>query len=578
MWSPDDLDFTSNVEATFLLSAWHELFYGFTPDSNQPRLHNIPSLIQELADIGAWWHEDSRLKHHVDYVRLELNEAIKDETDILAHLPAYRSRIEQLTECNCARAIMASSRLLIDHRDQYVLTFKEVARSVVAELANRKSDALTNIRRLATFAFQHGKEDDDVWFPLNKDHSRQASDIFEDLIVLSEGGQREYQCTFGVIGSTSEVQSVVHRHEHFTNVGRDTLPKEYLDTLPIGSNVLVVQTTVNEKSVRNAVSVARQKLDVFTGLVSLYKNPPSLYVHPNALVEVNGQRSVFIQFEQAFRRLHPQTKARQYVHEAVDLLDNHKVERRVSAAIELLSLASSSADTRIRLINLWSSIETLAGAHESETTLDRVYALLVPLVIARHVSRATRYLAIQLQLFGDSIKNHDYGVGFPKPHPKDTFVQLPHLLSTLAAPENSDSICQLLCFAKHPLLRFRLYRCWDTYHAPKNLKKMLLKSKQRLMWHIARIYRARNRLVHHGEESPFIVPLLDNLQNYLAMTVQRLIHELKEHPEWDVRTVVQYWNARESHILRQLERTPAILCISDFLETTTPTLLWPPTS
>ena len=197
-------------------------------------------------------------------------------------------------------------------------------------------------------------------------------------------------------------------------------------------------------------------------------------------------------------------------------------------------LASSSSDSRARLVNFWSSIETLAGGHEGSTTLERVSSLVVPLVVSRHVGRTTRYLAIETQQLGSLLGRSGYGAGFPRSSGR--FVDPLEMLKTLAAAKNSQPICDLLKFAEHPLLRHRIYRSWEIIHDPKKLLATLVLSKKRLEWHIARIYRARNLLVHQGVESPFLVPLLDNLQNYISMAVQRLICMVKP-PALPVRTV-----------------------------------------
>ena len=132
----------------------------------------------------------------------------------------------------------------------------------------------------------------------------------------------------------------------------------------------------------------------------------------------------------------------------------------------------------------------------------------------------------------------------------------------------------LLKFAEHPLMRHRIHRTWKSYHDPKALKARLEASKQRLEWQIARIYRARNLLVHQGEEVLHIVPLLDNLQNYLSMLVQRMIHELKKHPGWTVRNLIEFWNGRMNHALRCLNECPSALTTRDFLERGKTVQLW----
>jgi hypothetical protein len=335
---------------------------------------------------------------------------------------------------------------------------------------------------------------------------------------------------------------------------------------------MFVERDVDAASIRNAVTTSRKQLSIATGLVSLYKNTQSLHVHPTALVRGDGVNVLFSQSEQAFRRLHPRSRAALDIREGLLLLKEHAVDERLLGAIELLSLASSNSDSRVRLINLWSAIETLSGGHEAKTTLDRVSALLVPLIISRHVGRTTRYLAIETQQLGSLLAEFGYGVGFSRSN--ERFVSPQDMLKTLASPRDSQPIRDLLKFAQHPLLRYRIFRVWRTFHDPRELRSRLMKSKERLEWHLARIYRARNLLVHQGEESPFLVPLLDNLQNYLSMAVQRLIHELKKHPAWDVRHAIEYWNGKMMHLFGSLEQCPGVLTVDDFIDDSSTENIW----
>lgn len=573
MWSPDEPDFSKHVASTFLISSWHELFYAFTPDSHQPRLHNVPSLIDELADISERWQKEPRLQSHVEKILKELEQALDEEDEVLSELPEYRSRAQSLVNEGSSVGVLTGCQILVEHRDQYERTCIEAATEAIDALPKKKKAAHKCIRRLATFAFQHGKEDNDVWDPLTKDPSREPGEIFREVVGLSTAGSKEYQCTLAVVGSLSEIHSAI-RMAGLSPVAQSRLPEEYLTEIAEPSEQLMsVRFDVEATSIRNAVAASRKELGIATGLVSLYQNSPSLHVHPMALIHADGSDVVFSQSEQAFRRLHPRSRATQDIREALHLLKKHKVDERLLGAIELLSLASSSSDSRARLINFWSSIETLAGGHEGSTTLERVSSLVVPLVISRHVGRTTRYLAIETQQLGSLLGRSDYGAGFPRSSEK--FVAPPEMLKTLAAPENSQPICDLLRFAEHPLLRYRIYRSWETIHNPKKLSAMLAFSKKRLEWHIARIYRARNLLVHQGVESPFLVPLLDNLQNYISMAVQRLIHELKMHPEWNVRHAIEYWKGKMEHILKSLDRHPSVLTVDDFIDGKKGEKIWP---
>ena len=478
MWSPDELDFSKHIASTFLISSWHELFYAFTPDSNQPRLHNVPSLIDELADIGKRWQKEPRFQSHVAKIQKELEQALDEEDGVLSELPEYRSRAQCLVKEGSSVGVYTGSQILIEHRDQYERVCIEAATEAIDTLPknNKKKVAHKYIRRLATFAFQHGKEDNDVWDPLTKSPSREPAEIFREIVRLSTTESKKYHCTLAVVDPSPETHSAI-RINGFSPVAQSRLPEKYLTEITEPNKQLMfVGLDVEASSIRNAVAAARKKLGITTGLVSLYQNLPSLHVHPIALIHTDGSDVVFSQSEQAFRRLHSRSRASQDIREALGLLKTHKVDERLLGAIELLSLASSSSDSRARLINFWSSIETLAGGHEGHTTLERVSSLIVPLVISRHVGRTTRYLAIETQHLGSLLGRSDYGTGFPRS--SDKFVTPPEMLRTLAAPENSKPICDLLRFAKHPLLRYQIYRSWETIHDPKKLSAMLELSKK----------------------------------------------------------------------------------------------------
>jgi hypothetical protein len=148
------------------------------------------------------------------------------------------------------------------------------------------------------------------------------------------------------------------------------------------------------------------------------------------------------------------------------------------------------------------------------------------------------------------------------------------MLVSLSSPEDDPKIAGLLKFANHPLLRNHIYSTWKIFHKPRDLLQKICDSKQRLDWQLARIYRARNFLVHDGIEVPHIVPLLDNLQNYASMLVQRLVHELKENEHWTVRHAIEYWISRMTHVENSLKASPHCLTVGDFLETNETTKLW----
>ena len=571
LWAPQRKQSSNNDSVEFVLAAWHELFYGFTPDSFQPRLSNVPSLVEEIRELSLRWQTQTLFAKQVEKVKDELRQAIKSETKILALIPTYRSALVRLTSANTPKGTFVAASLLAENRNQYVRAFKDWSTKAIQNLPKGKLEAIEAIRRLATFAFQQGKEDDDV-SDLRLDVNKLSpTELFERLWQLSDESQANFQCTLSVLGDINGMHGLARR-QGLTLVRRDSLSADYLSTIVAANErTLHIQFNVPAKSIREAVAKARREIGIALGVVSLYLNPSELRLHSSALVSSEGNARVFVQTEQAFRRLHPRTRADNDISNAMQMISTRNVDNRVLGAIEQLALALSSSDTRTRLVSLWSSLETLAGAHEGETTLERIVDLIVPLITSRKIHKTTRYLAILCQEFGKTIDDVDYGTGFKKRSGK---IELAEMLLTLTSPCNDRKIVELLKFAQHPLLRHHLYTTWKRFHDPKHLLDDLNASKLRLEWQLARIYRARNQLVHEGKEVTHIVPLLDNLQNYVSTLVQRLVHELKNHEGWDVRHAMEYWKNRMQHVFDCLKDHPPSLKLNDFLEIPNEDQIW----
>lgn len=561
--------------AVFVLSAWRELFDGFTPDSNQPRLHNVISLVDELVTVSELWANSPYLKVHAEKIQQELAKLIDAERDILDHLPGFRSRCKCLTKAKTSGAIISGGKILLEQRDEYWNCFATLARAAIAGLPQEKENAFLFIRRLATFAFQNGKEDDDVWRPFEDSSHATVIELFDQMIQVTKESAQDYIVLLAVIGNPPGMNSIA-RLRGFEVVSPKILPDDFLKTVGTSNEkTLYIQQVIQAVSIRRAVSEARKNIGVDSGLVSLYKNPDDgIRIHPAALVSMNRRARTFIQSEQAFRRLRPRRDATNRIKEASGLIQNSsETDPRLLAAVEQLALASASSDSRTRYVNLWAALETLAGVHEGATTISKVCGMVVPLIISRHVHRTTRYLTILLDKYKQNEGVTHFGPAFPKLKGK---VSQEKLLLVLASPKDDPKIDGLLTAIKHPLLRWKIFQSWKLFHEPKKLEKSLRESHERLDWHLCRIYRARNMLVHEGVESPSIVLLLDNLQNYLSTLVQRLIHELQLRPDWSIRQVVEHWHGRMNHIFFELRNSNfPLLMTNDFLEEITrPQRIW----
>ena len=99
---------------------------------------------------------------------------------------------------------------------------------------------------------------------------------------------------------------------------------------------------------------------------------------------------------------------------------------------------------------------------------------------------------------------------------------------------------------------YRLYRAWRELHDSNNLARSMAGSRHRIEWQIARIYRARNLLVHRGEESRYLWRLLRNAQYYVSSAISRVLHDLRDQSRWTVDTSLEHQLQRYNYLYERL--------------------------
>ena len=569
MWFPDNLtQLTDNPINGFQIAVWHELFDPYTPDTFQPRLLNSAMLIDELKDV-AERASDAIWEKHIRAIKDELQVAVHEEDDILRQIPAYRWRINSLFKTVRNAEIILTCSFLQEERRKYEAIVLAGLQESVQMLPKGKAKVLRAIKRLATLAIHSGKAVDDFSSIITTDNlTKTKEELAERLLSETVQKKRFYDCVLVIQGGRREVQTVVRKVGFQLRKQRD-IPDE-----PEGqalserqaTNLTPVAVTVEAVSARDAArdsaKQVRRALDVF----NLYSNGNLLELIGDVYVkgDVDAEHRKINLSDQALRKLSPRKHNDQLAVKVLNSFSSAKEKERVFNALELYSLSHGSTASRVKLVNLWSAAECLAGLDGATSVIDRVCRVFAPIIMWRRVEKTVRYLANNLQLLKESGVTKSLGAGFPSSG-KSGIVHVWETMTTLCKPENHNDMRQLLEFSSaHPLLCYRVNSAWKEFHDPKQLQKVLLESRQRIEWHLTRIYRARNLVIHNGIEVPTLPALFDNLHYYFSVTVSRILHAMTVNPEWGLAEAVAHWQAKVGYVLEMLAESPQMLRISDF--------------
>lgn len=552
--------------SAFLLQTWDEFFDPFTPDSYQPRLHHTASLVAELEDVAGRATKDERWVTHIALIKAELKHVANAEASFLSAMTRYQWTVSELLKLDNPREIVCLARTIRAERTNYDLHASAVLRSNAAELPKGKEDARFALHRIATNFVQSGRTAGQA-LALITDANLAISpqEVAEKLLSTLSDSVSDYCCVLILRGEASAIQHIARK------VGFSLLRPERLHAtagvesfLASASGAILVEKSTRAPFPAEAANNVAQELRHAIDLYNFYQHGSVLDLLQTALVldSASNQATIVSPGAPALRRLKPRKNTVELTHSTIEGIEAHRLTGHLRNALEHCSLAHSGTAQKIQLVNLWSATECLAASSRVGSVLGRVVEVVAPIVVWRRIEKLLRYVAIALHDFQRKGATTSLGGGFP---PGKQFVSPGWLMLTLTKPAQDPDLVALFKFASsHPLLCNRVKTLWESLKDPKKLARELARSKQRVEWQLARIYRARNLIAHDGEEAPYLHVLLDHLHFYFSMALSRILHGLRVNAIWRPEDSITHWRARSDYVIDGLKNFPARLQVSDF--------------
>lgn len=184
---------------------------------------------------------------------------------------------------------------------------------------------------------------------------------------------------------------------------------------------------------------------------------------------------------------------------------------------------SSSIQTKSsenQLMNLWTAMESLLPPPQEQRILHFINSL-EPLLSRKYIQKLINDLMNTLRLNYPKELN----IILSKMPPEYTDIEkCAALISIKDENENlRDELYELM--GRNPLLRNRIYTLMKKLHSADNIYITMELHKNRIRWHLQRIYRARNLITHKGEDIDYVNQLVENLHFYYH-TIIDLIQEI----------------------------------------------------
>ncbi len=196
-----------------------------------------------------------------------------------------------------------------------------------------------------------------------------------------------------------------------------------------------------------------------------------------------------------------------------------KAYQQINRAIDLHNIAIDDIDIKNRFLNFWSTLEILFVSDKNMPTINEIIYKMVPILQKDYLDYLfywfnTEILKLKEQLGLDSlaeqIEEDKNDILWP--------------IYIAALNKYSAQRDELYLFLKdYPLLRNRLFQLNEMCHNKARLAKIVNEHGERVSWHIKRLYRTRNAIVHSGICPNNLQELTDHLHGYADQCLNELI-------------------------------------------------------
>lgn len=187
--------------------------------------------------------------------------------------------------------------------------------------------------------------------------------------------------------------------------------------------------------------------------------------------------------------------------------------------IELHSSAVNSTDIGNQLLNLWTIIEVLVRTEpkNSFSKINQICNTMTSVLNAQYVSSLIVQLLVDLQhCIPDIVAGELAKItkGSNDVEKITAILVLPEYQAERAVIFNA-----LNCY---PLLQYRMEHYSTVFSDRGRIKGFLIAHRKRVSWHIIRIYRNRNMIVHDGSHFPYIDIIVQNLHHYVDVLIDTI--------------------------------------------------------
>lgn len=354
--------------------------------------------------------------------------------------------------------------------------------------------------------------------------------IFQDSPVLSIESLEEFVERFDYKTQTYDVYvACLKQAEPYYDVLESRLNIKHVnDTSKIGLNYNpekynVVHLNVEAIDENNAAHMALEILNVFFKFYDLLTdNNLEWFLNRCKVVASNGVEAVVKLEQNRFKYITSHSYGEMTEEIISGLLSNApSTIATIEKAVTIHNMALSEKNLNNGFMNLWSVLEIIFVSEHGDSKIKELENKILPILIKDYIHSCFEELkqCIFENADGEKLSSVFQDIDIKE----DPF----WFQKLIILDENIEKRKELNVILKdYPLLRTRINNCNDIFSKKEHFSKELERFSQRIKWHLRRLYRTRNELIHSGEKVKNLKELGEHLHSYVDACLLEIVFRL----------------------------------------------------
>ena len=502
----------------------NEMLFHYSDHIYKVPLLNTQLLIREYLNTRKLVKNGIINKEHLNYIMSEFLEALENDVVVKAfqdkiYIKEIVNRINTSSDDEKERLMRYLLGIFRDYNDWCKEYLKEI---VPQEREKKKIEQAT--RSYISGLIGNGYSHEYIYhynkYVFNECNVESMSSL-ETFINRFDFSERQYTVYVAILKAAERYYEVLDKRLDVKAAN----PKKSTGLMYDKEKFNVVQLTVDALDQNTAANTALKVLNIFFKFYDLLTDNNKPWFADICKVEDSEGNNSFVKLEQNRFNYSTHNVMGDFTEEIVSglLFSEASTLDSVSSAVRMHNLAISGNNISNGFLNLWSVLEILFVSDNAESKIKEIQKKVIPILERDYINsliyNIEEYLRenlteTQLETINDNICNINEELWLHK------------LIILKENEEKREKLNKVL--DEYPLLRSRISICNNIFSKKENLKKEIERYSQRINWHLRRLYRTRNALIHSGASISNIKELGEHLHSYVDACILEIVIRLSK--------------------------------------------------